>query len=145
MMNIYITCSKRVKIELRKFNSWAEKFPEKLESVILLTWYSKFNNIISSHIKCGAICFCVVSEAASACNFVRQFSPRLFHGFHSNFAWLLVWTIRSAVRKMVDLDLFFKVTEVKLWPFLGFLPILTWNIAWIPFKFYMIVPLDHTQ
>ena len=74
------------------------------------------NKIISSHIKCGAICFCVVSEAASAaaCNFVRQFSPRVFHGFPSNFAGLLVWTMRSAVRKMVDLDLFFKVTEVKL-------------------------------
>ena len=75
---------------------------------------SVYSNIIISHIKCGAICFCVVSEAASACNFIRQFSPRVFHRFHSNFAWLLVWTIRSAVRKMVNLDLLFKVTEVKL-------------------------------
>ena len=73
--------------------------------------------LISSHMKWGAICFGVVSEAASASNFVQKFSPRGLHGFHSNFTWLLPWTVRIAERKMVDLDPLFKVTDVKLWPF----------------------------
>lgn len=40
--------------------------------------------LISCQMKFGAMCFCVVFEAASpAFNFVWQFSPRLLHGFQT--------------------------------------------------------------
>ena len=47
-------------------------------------------------------------------SFVRPFSQRLFGGFQSNFTWIFLRARGSAAIKMVDLDLLFKITEVKL-------------------------------
>ena len=47
-------------------------------------------------------------------SFVHPFSQRLFGGFRSNFTCVFLRAWGSAGIKMVDLDLLFKVTEVKL-------------------------------
>lgn len=100
------------------------------------------------NVKLYVWCFCVVSEAVSAasmCNFVRQFSPRIFHRLYLNFAWLLLRIICSAVRKMVYIDRLFKVTEVKLWPFSWFLPILSKSVVLISANLYINIAVDNTK
>ena len=77
--------------------------------------------------------------------FVRPFSQRLFGGFQSNFTCIFLRARGSAAIKMVDLDLLFKVTEVKLWPFWTFLTIFFMSFVWISFKLYIIITWDIPQ
>ena len=49
-------------------------------------------------------------------------------------------------RKIVDFDLLFKVTEVKLGPFFRvFGYCVHMSIVWIPAKLYIIIAVDNTQ
>eukprot|EP00918_Siedleckia_nematoides_P078857 GHVU01172641.1.p1 GENE.GHVU01172641.1~~GHVU01172641.1.p1 ORF type:complete len:122 (+),score=2.64 GHVU01172641.1:328-693(+) len=70
------SCLKEIRLVLKQNNT-------KLQQVLLRYL------IVSSCIKCGAICFCVVSEVAAsataaACNICQQCSPTLWHRFHLN-------------------------------------------------------------